>query len=297
MSNDIFNIGLSGLNAAQWGLQTTSQNISNASTPGYTVENPVYAEASGQYTGSGFLGGGVDDRNGAPQLQPISEHATEQRDVDGQCAIDQLCDGLAVEQSESAARRPVSPRRITAYFTGLQNVSNNANQHCHAPDGDERGANARDPVQLRRRAIRSAAHERQSAIADGRVADQHYSSQIATLNSADRRRVGSRPAAEPAARPARPGRREFVAASGRICRAELSGYSVFIGNGQPLVVAGQNFNLGTATSQSDPSELAVTYNGLAGATTPPPVEYCLVRADRRHRRWPTAVPQPDSRPG
>jgi flagellar hook-associated protein 1 FlgK len=52
-----------------------------------------------------------------------------------------------------------------------------------------------------------------------------------------------------------------------------SGYSVFIGNGQPLVVGSNNFKLGTANSQSDPSELSVTYNGLNGATTPPPVEY------------------------
>ena len=38
MSNNIFNIGLSGLAAAQWGLTTTGQNISNAATPGYTLE-------------------------------------------------------------------------------------------------------------------------------------------------------------------------------------------------------------------------------------------------------------------
>ena len=43
MSNNILSIGLSGLAAAQWGLTTTSNNISNASTTGYTVENPVYA--------------------------------------------------------------------------------------------------------------------------------------------------------------------------------------------------------------------------------------------------------------
>ena len=58
MSN-LINLGLSGLNAAQWGLTTTGQNISNASTPGYTIETPVYAETGGQYTGSGFLPQGV----------------------------------------------------------------------------------------------------------------------------------------------------------------------------------------------------------------------------------------------
>src|SRR5580698_2161718 len=60
MSSNLINIGLSGLNAAQWGLTTTSENIANSTTPGYDVENPVYSEASGQYTGSGYLPQGVN---------------------------------------------------------------------------------------------------------------------------------------------------------------------------------------------------------------------------------------------
>ena len=59
MSSNLINIGLSGLNAAQWGLTTTSENISNSTTPGYDVENPVYSESPGQYTGSGYLPQGV----------------------------------------------------------------------------------------------------------------------------------------------------------------------------------------------------------------------------------------------
>jgi flagellar hook-associated protein 1 len=59
MSSNLFDIGVSGLNAAQWGLTTTGQNISNAATPGYTLERPVYQESSGQYTASGFAGQGV----------------------------------------------------------------------------------------------------------------------------------------------------------------------------------------------------------------------------------------------
>jgi flagellar hook-associated protein 1 FlgK len=40
-------------------------------------------------------------------------------------------------------------------------------------------------------------------------------------------------------------------------------------NGQPLVSAGNSFNLGTATSASDPSELSVQYLGQAGAKPAP----------------------------
>ena len=59
MADNIMNIGLSGLAAAQWGLTVTGQNISNANSPGYMDESPVFAESSSQYTPSGFEGQGV----------------------------------------------------------------------------------------------------------------------------------------------------------------------------------------------------------------------------------------------
>jgi flagellar hook-associated protein 1 FlgK len=51
-----------------------------------------------------------------------------------------------------------------------------------------------------------------------------------------------------------------------------NGYSVFLSSGQPLVVSNQSFDLGTKVSSGDPSELDVTYNGLAG-TTPATTQY------------------------
>lgn len=50
---------LSGLNAAQVNLSTVSHNIANVNTPGYTRQQVGQTAASGQYTGAGFIGGGV----------------------------------------------------------------------------------------------------------------------------------------------------------------------------------------------------------------------------------------------
>ncbi len=41
MGSSLFSIGLTGLNAAQAGLITTSHNISNAGTAGYSRQNTV----------------------------------------------------------------------------------------------------------------------------------------------------------------------------------------------------------------------------------------------------------------
>jgi flagellar hook-associated protein 1 FlgK len=48
------------MNAAQYGLATTQHNIANASTPGYTRQQMVVTARASQATGAGFVGQGVD---------------------------------------------------------------------------------------------------------------------------------------------------------------------------------------------------------------------------------------------
>ena len=57
--SSILNIGQSALAAAQIGMQVTSNNIANASTPGYNRETIVQTEAGGQNLGNGFIGAGA----------------------------------------------------------------------------------------------------------------------------------------------------------------------------------------------------------------------------------------------
>ncbi|HEX5208591.1 MAG TPA: flagellar hook-associated protein FlgK [Steroidobacteraceae bacterium] len=57
---DLLSTSVSGLLAFQQALDVTSNNIANASTPGYSVETANLAEALGQATNVGFIGSGVD---------------------------------------------------------------------------------------------------------------------------------------------------------------------------------------------------------------------------------------------
>lgn len=59
MGNGILGIGVSGLQAAQAGLWTTSHNISNAMTPGYNRQQTVQSTNISLSSGNGFLGQGV----------------------------------------------------------------------------------------------------------------------------------------------------------------------------------------------------------------------------------------------
>src|SRR5487761_2356326 len=56
----IMDVAISGINAAQMGLQTTSNNISNASTPGYSRQQIVQSTNTPLFTGAGFLGQGTN---------------------------------------------------------------------------------------------------------------------------------------------------------------------------------------------------------------------------------------------
>ncbi len=58
--SSMFNIGLTGLNAAQRNLATTGHNIANAATPGYHRQRVELQNAYPLATGDGFIGTGVD---------------------------------------------------------------------------------------------------------------------------------------------------------------------------------------------------------------------------------------------
>jgi flagellar hook-associated protein 1 len=59
MASSLFGIGISGLNAAQASLLTTSHNISNVNTPGYSRQVVVQGTNMPHFTGAGFFGQGT----------------------------------------------------------------------------------------------------------------------------------------------------------------------------------------------------------------------------------------------
>ena len=56
----VLNIGASALQTAYTQMQTTSHNIANASTPGYSRQETRLAATLGSYQQGMFLGGGVE---------------------------------------------------------------------------------------------------------------------------------------------------------------------------------------------------------------------------------------------
>ncbi|HLF98183.1 MAG TPA: flagellar hook-associated protein FlgK [Methylococcaceae bacterium] len=60
MSGSLFSIGVSGLQLAQMGLNTTSHNIANVNTAGFSRQRVEQVERNPFFTGGGFLGQGTE---------------------------------------------------------------------------------------------------------------------------------------------------------------------------------------------------------------------------------------------
>lgn len=60
MGSNLFTSALSGMNAAQIGMNTTQHNIANANTPGFTRQEMQVGSNAPQASGDSFLGQGVD---------------------------------------------------------------------------------------------------------------------------------------------------------------------------------------------------------------------------------------------
>jgi len=271
MPSDIFSIGLSGLQAAQMGLATSSQNISNASTPGYVLEKPVYEEASGQYTGSGYIGGGVQT---ATIQRAYSQYLTTalnnaQSTNSALTASYQLAtqlDNLIGDPTGGIAAS------ISAVFSGLQSVSTDPADVASRQSAITSMQTLADQVNLAGQQYASMRASVNTQLQTAVSQINTYSQQIAQLNV----QIASASAQGQPPNQLLDARDQAVANLSQLVGAQVvqnsDGYSVFLGNGQPLVVGSQNFQLATVASSSDPSELTIAYQGLPGASdTPTPL--------------------------
>ncbi len=191
MSNNIFSIGLSGLNAAQGGLTTTGQNISNAATPGYTLEKVSYQEASGQYTSSGFLGNGVQTATATRQWSQYLTTQVNNRTSSSSAASTNFS---MISQLNNLVGDPTSgiSGGIGSYFSGLQTVENSANSTSVRQSLMSSAQTLADQIntagQQYDQLHQSVKPERQLAVAKRGQADQHLHVADRRSQQADQRR-------------------------------------------------------------------------------------------------------------
>jgi len=268
MPSDIFSIGLSGLQAAQMGLATSSQNISNASTPGYVQEMPVYAEASGQYTGSGYIGGGVQT---ATVQRAYSQYLTTALNNAQSTNSAITASYQLATQLDNLVGSPTSgiAASISAVFSGLQGVSTDPADVSSRQTAVSSMQTLADQVNLAGQQYASIRASINTQLQTAVSQINTYSQQIAQMNV----QIAAASAQGQPPNQLLDARDQAVANLSQLVGVQVvqnsDGYSLFLGNGQPLVVGSQNFQLTTVNSPGDPSEQTIAYQGLPGATNTP----------------------------
>ena len=259
MGTNIFNIGVSGLAAAQAGLLTTGHNISNATTAGFNRQATVQTTNTPQFTGAGFLGQGTAVQTvkrlyntylagqvltTQTRMAELSTYAAEMSQIDNLLADPSV--GVSAALSE--------------FFRGAHEVAANP---ASIPARQSMLSTAQSLVG-RFQSVDAQLNE----IRDG--IDSQITSTVGTINAyavqiAD---LNQRIILAQAAGPGQPAndlldqRDQLVAELNKEIRAstvsEADGsLSVFIGNGQQLVVGTRAFSLNAVASDADASRLTV----------------------------------------
>ncbi len=268
MGTSVFNIGVSGLAAAQAGLLTTGHNISNASTPGFNRQQIVQGTNTPQFTGAGFLGQGtnvVTVRRIYNQFLAAQSLTAQTRLSELNAYADQIrqIDGLLADSSAGLSAA------LNDFFRGVHEVAANP---------------ASIPARQSMLSMAQALTARFQSV-DGRLneirdgVDTQLGSTIGNINSYATQiaELNQRITLAQAAGPGQPAndlldqRDQIVAQLNQEIRvttvAESDGsLSVFVGNGQAVVVGARSFGLAAIQSGEDASRMTVGITLASGGT-------------------------------
>lgn len=268
MGSSVFNIGVSGLAAAQAGLLTTGHNISNASTPGFNRQQIVQSTNTPQFTGAGYFGQGTN----VTTVQRVYNQFLASQTLSAQTRLSELnAYADQIRQVDGLLANPSA---------GLSTALNDFFRGVHEVAANPASIPARQSMLSMAQALVGrfqSVDNRLNEIRDGvdtqlasTVADiNSYTTQIAALNQ--------RIILAQAAGPGQPAndlldqRDQLIAQLNQQVRVttltESDGsLSVFVGNGQAVVVGAQSYGLATMQSGEDASRMTVGITLASGGT-------------------------------
>ncbi len=273
MSGSIFSIGLSGLNAARLALSTTSHNIANAATPGYSRQEIVQSEAMPQSSGAGFIGSGVEVDtvkrlyNQFLETQRLNAQ-TQQSYLDAYHTQAAQIDNMLADPTSG-----LSPS-LQSFFSGLADVSSNP---ASVPSRQSllSGAEAMDS---RFAALQTRFEDLRSGVASqiGSTVD-HINTLAQAIADVSGQMVAVASSDEKPANDLFDQRGQLVSELNKLVRVTTvtqgdGTFNVFVGSGQSLVVGRNVMTLSASPSADDPSSTSVNLQvGAISVPMPPEV--------------------------
>ena len=265
---DILKTGLSGLLAFQRALATTSHNIANVNTDGYSRQVTELATRPAQGYGNGFIGNGVDVTTVRRQydqfaVQSLRTATSNSGLADSVATFASQIDNILGDSNTSVATG------LQDFFNAWQDVAN-----------DPSSSSARQVLLSQAQALAdrfSQASNRLDDVASSlnsgirSTVDQinTLAGSLASVNDEILRASGAAGGQPP--NDLLDKRDAIITQLAKLTNVSTTQESdgainVFIGNGQPLVLRDHAMKLQVAPSATDPSKLDLFYAGSAGNT-------------------------------
>jgi len=266
MSVDVLNIGSTGLQAAQVGIATTGENISNASTPGYSEEVSQQVAAPAQGYSFGYVGEGTTVQTVVREYnQLLSSQISSTQSASSQLtAYSSLItplDNLVADPS--AGLSPV----MQSFFSSLQNLSANPSSIASMQTSMSSAQTLVAQFQSLQTQVNQSSATVNSQIGSVVNSINSQAQQLAAVNQAIQ--IGYSASNNQPPNTLLDQRDQLIQQLSQSTQVtvvpEGNMDNIFIGNGQPLVMGAVANSLTTAPSASNPSNLEVAFsvNGKA----------------------------------
>lgn len=266
MSTSIVNNGLTGLLAAQAGILTTSHNISNATTPGYNRQLIVQITNQPMQTGSGFFGQGTNVANVQRVYSQYLAGAvmaaqTQVGEMDSYLAQVQQIDNMLADKTAG-----LSPA-LSDFFAGVQGVAANPS----SVSARQSLLSSAQALTARFATLNQSLDEQRQGVNDQITSEvgviNSYASQIAQVNQQIIMANSGNSSQQP--NDLLDQRDELLQKLNQEIRVTTAmqsdgTVSVFIGNGQPVVMNTTAYSLVAQPSKSDPQQTVVGVKAING---------------------------------
>ncbi len=255
----LLSIGKSGLLAAQVGLSTTGNNITNANTPGYNRQVAIQGDTGTQYQGFGYVGTGTE-------IQAVRRYydnflATSLRNAEANQASLDAYSGQ-ISQIDNLLADPtagLSPA-LQDFFSGVQDASANPASAAARQSLLSNAQSLASRFQDMSARLTEIASGVNSTITNNVSQINSYASQIATINNT----IAGMTTDTAAPNDLLDKRDQLLTELNKLVKVNVTPgdnnmLNVAFGTGQPLVVGNVPFQLATQASPTDPSRVTIGY--------------------------------------
>ncbi len=265
MSGGMLSIGITGIRAAQLGLEATQHNVANANTPGYSRQYIQQSAGIPRLTGSGYFGSGttVDTVRRAYDKYLTVQTFSAQTQASESAAY--LAKVSQVDNMLGDANSGLAPA-LQSFFTGVQQVAANPS----LVSARQSMLSASEALAARFNSMSQRLNELYDGV-NGEVISEVelvnlYAVQIGEVNGQITR---AEAATDQPPNDLLDMRDQLVADLNKHIRVStvedsIGNFNVFIGNGQQLVVGSVVNSLVATTSSYDPERIVVGLKGQSG---------------------------------